>query len=100
MPLRGNPVQNSITSDMCIVSFGHDSFIYKFIFLKYANKGSFCSRKKNVRVAVCGSCRLGELRCGGVAVWGNCSVGKLQCKGVVVWESCCVGELRCGGIAV
>ena len=36
----------------------------------------------------------------GVAVCESCGVGKLRCGGVVVCGSHGVGELHCGGVAV
>ena len=44
------------------------------------SKGSFCSRKKIIKVSF-----------PGVAVWGSCGVGELQIRGVAVWASCGVG---------
>ena len=52
-------------------------------FLNRTSKGSFCSKKKIVKVvfsgvAVCESRGLLELHCGAVKMWGS------QCEGVVV----------------
>ena len=60
-----------------------------------SSKGSFCSRKKIVKVLF-----------SGVAVWGICGVRELQFGGVAVWGShgvggsCGVWELWCGGVAM
>ena len=55
----------------------------------FTSKGSFCSRKKIVKVSF-----------PGVAVWGSRGVRESRCAGVAVWGSRGVGELRCGGVAV
>ena len=60
--------------------------------------GSFCLRKKIVKVsfpgvAVCGSCGMLESRCGAVAVCG------VVMWGVMVWESRVVQKLQRGGVA-
>ena len=59
------------------------------------SKGSFCSRKKIIKVlfpgvSVCGSCDLLESRCVGVAVCRSCGVWEMWYVGVVVCGSCSV----------
>ena len=83
-------------------------FQHTFYLLKsncFTSKGSFCSRKKIVKVlfpgvAACGSCGVLELWCVGVVVCGSCSVWELRCVGVAVFGSCTVRELRCVRVAV